>query len=38
MKDNADVLLVLEPRDIDSFLDYRMLIRMTWTLARVEIL
>ena len=38
IKDNADVLLVLEPRDIDSFLDYGVLIRMTWALARVEIL
>jgi hypothetical protein len=38
MKDNADVVLVLEPRDIDNFLDYGMSIWITWALAKVEIL
>ena len=38
MKDNADITLVLEPHNIDSFLDYGVSIWMTWTLARVEIL
>ena len=29
MKDNADVILVLEPRDIDNSLDYGVLIWIT---------
>ena len=35
MKDNADVVLVLEPRDIDGILDYRSSVGITWALARV---
>ena len=38
MKDNADVVLVLEPRDIDNFLDYGVLIWMMWAPARIELL
>lgn len=38
MKDNADVILVLKPRDIDDILDYGVSIWITWALARVEIL
>jgi hypothetical protein len=38
MKDNADVIFVLEPRDIDSFLDYGVSIWITWAPAKVEIL
>lgn len=30
MKDNANVVLVLKPRDIDNFLDYGVSIWMTW--------
>jgi hypothetical protein len=37
MKDNADVILVLEPRDIDNFLNYGVSIWITWALAKVEI-
>jgi hypothetical protein len=38
MKDNADVVLVLEPRDIDNFLNYGVSIWITWALAEVEFL
>jgi hypothetical protein len=38
MKDNADVVLVLEPRDIDNILDYGVSIWITWALAKVKIL
>ena len=38
MKDHANVVLVLEPHDIDNFLDYGVSIWMTWEVARVEIL
>jgi hypothetical protein len=38
MEDNADVVLVREPRDIDNFLDYGVSIWITWAPAKVEIL
>jgi hypothetical protein len=38
MKDDADVVLVLEPRDIDNFLDYGVSIWMTWAPAKIELL
>jgi hypothetical protein len=38
MKENADVVLVLEPRDIDSFLDHGASIWIVWALAKIEIL
>ena len=38
MKDNANVVLVLEPRDIDNGLDYGVSIRITWALANTDIL
>ena len=38
MKDNADIVLVLEPRDIDNFLDYGVLIWVMWAPARIELL
>jgi len=38
MKDNADVVLVLKPRDIENGLDYGVSIWITWALANVEIL
>jgi hypothetical protein len=38
VKDDADVILVLEPREIDNVLDYGMSIWITWALPRVEIL
>ena len=38
MKDNADIVLVLEPRDIDNFLDYGVLVWMMWAPARIELL
>ena len=38
MKDNADVVLVLKPGDIDNFLDYGVSIWITWGVAKVEIL
>ena len=37
-KDNPIVFFVLEPRDIDHFLDNGMSIWMIWTPANVEIL
>jgi len=38
MKGNADVVVVLEPHDIDNFLDYGVSIWIAWTLAEVELL
>jgi len=38
VKDNADVVLVLEPRDIDNFLDYGMSIWITCAPAKIEVL
>jgi hypothetical protein len=38
MKDNANIALVLEPRDIDNFLDYGVSIWMTWAPAKIELL
>jgi len=38
MKNNADVVLVLEPRDIDDFLDYGVLIYTMWAPTKVELL
>ena len=38
MEDNADVVLVREQREIDSFLDYGVSKWITWTPANVEIL
>jgi hypothetical protein len=35
---NPDIVLVLEPRKIDNFLDNGMSIWISWTLAKVEIL
>jgi hypothetical protein len=38
MKDNADVVRVLEPRDIDNFLDYGVSIWITWAPVKIELL
>jgi hypothetical protein len=38
MKDNTDVDLVPEPRDIDNFLDYGVSIWITWLPAKIELL
>jgi len=38
MKDNADVVLVLEPHDIDNFLDYGVSIWITWAPAKINFL
>ena len=38
MKDNADVILVLEPRDIDDSLDYGVSIRITWSPTKIQLL
>jgi len=38
MENNAGVVLVLEPRDIDNFLDYGVSIRMMRAPAEIELL
>jgi hypothetical protein len=38
IKDNADVVLVLKPRNIENFLDYGVSIWITWAPAQVDIL
>jgi hypothetical protein len=38
MKDNADVVLVPEPRDIDNFLDYGVSIWITRVPAKIDLL
>jgi hypothetical protein len=38
MEDNADVLFVPKPRDIDNFLNYGVSIWITWASANVKIL
>jgi hypothetical protein len=38
MKDNADVVLVLEPHDIDNFLDNGVSIWITWAPAKINFL
>jgi hypothetical protein len=38
MEDNADIVLILEPRDIDNFLDYGVSIWMMWAPAKIELL
>ncbi len=38
IKDNTDVVLVLEPHDIDNFLDYEVSIWMAWAPAEIKLL
>ena len=38
IKDDTNVVLVLEPHDIDNFLNYRVSIWVTWAPAKIEFL
>jgi hypothetical protein len=38
VKDNADVVIVLEPRFVDNFLDYGMSIGIAWAPVKISFL